>query len=98
MRIPERQCIGCGRRGPQESLVRLSLTEEGGAARVVVADRRRHRGRSAYLCEREACLERALARRAFQRAFRRSVEVDRESLLSGMKGSMSEGPHGSERR
>ena len=98
MRTPERQCVGCGRRGPQGSLVRLSLAEEYGAARVVVVDRRRHSGRSAYLCEREACLERALAKRAFQRAFRRSVEVDRESLLSEIRGRKGEGPHGSARR
>jgi predicted RNA-binding protein YlxR (DUF448 family) len=36
-------------------------------------------GRGAYVCD-EACLEQALERRAFGRAFRRSVAVSDETL------------------
>jgi predicted RNA-binding protein YlxR (DUF448 family) len=98
VRTPERQCVGCGRRGPQDSFVRLSLREEIGVERVVVADSKRHSGRSAYLCRQQSCLERALARKAFQRAFRTSVEVDKEFLESKILTVKSEGPYGSECR
>jgi predicted RNA-binding protein YlxR (DUF448 family) len=81
---PERQCIGCGRRGPQGDLVRLTVADEGGTKLVVVADGRSQSGRSAYLCKRQACLERALLRKAFQRAFRMSVEIDRDRLAAAV--------------
>jgi uncharacterized protein len=94
--VPERQCIGCGRRGPQDGFVRLTVVDRGGGDRLVVVAGKRHGGRGAYLCRRQACLERALARKAFQRAFRASVEVDRDVLNDAMiKG---EGPVGSECR
>jgi predicted RNA-binding protein YlxR (DUF448 family) len=89
---PERQCIGCGLRGPQSGFVRLTVVGQGGAKWVVVADGGRHSGRGAYLCKKRACLDRALLRKAFQRAFRASVEVDRDCLHAGViKG---EGPGG----
>jgi hypothetical protein len=89
---PERQCIGCGLRGPQSGFVRLVVADMGGAKRVVVADSVRHDGRGAYLCRKQACLERALLRKAFQRAFRTSIEVDKDCLEAAVvKG---EGPGG----
>jgi predicted RNA-binding protein YlxR (DUF448 family) len=93
---PERQCIGCGRRGPQGDFVRLRVAEDGGTKTVVVADGKRHTGRGAYLCRRQACLERALSRKAFQRAFRTSVEVDRDRLEAAVMSN--EGPGGSDCR
>jgi len=78
--IPERQCIGCGRRGPQHELVRLALGGDGSVRVVEVAEGKRHGGRGAYLCRSQACLERAMVRKAFQRAFRASVEIDRDGL------------------
>lgn len=96
MGTPERQCIGCGRRGPQHSFVRFSVREDAGVARVVVTDSRRRSGRSAYLCDRRSCLERALARKAFQRAFRSSVEVDRDRLEREIRINTGEGPSGSD--
>jgi predicted RNA-binding protein YlxR (DUF448 family) len=89
---PERQCIGCGLRGPQSGFVRLTVVDEGGSKRVAVADGRRHSGRGAYLCRRQACMERAMMRKAFQRAFRTSVEVDRDCL--GAAVIKGEGPGG----
>ena len=38
------------------------------------------KGRSAYLCKSEACLDRALRRKAFNRAFRATVGVDEELI------------------
>lgn len=80
MGIPERQCIGCGRRGPQREFIRLTLGGEEGVRVMIVAEGERHSGRGAYLCRSQACLERAVARKAFQRAFRASVEIDKDGL------------------
>jgi predicted RNA-binding protein YlxR (DUF448 family) len=77
---PERQCIGCGRRGPQDGFLRLTLDEDAVPARVVAAGTRERRGRGAYLCRRRACLDRALHRKAFQRAFRASVVVVEDEI------------------
>lgn len=61
--------MGCGRVAPQPELLRFAWDE--GA--VVSDGARRRAGRGAYLCPRRACLERANARRAWARAFRRAV-------------------------
>jgi predicted RNA-binding protein YlxR (DUF448 family) len=79
---PQRQCIGCGRRGPQSEFVRLTLDGDGEPALVMPAVGRRHPGRGAYLCRRQACLDRALQRKAFQRAFRASVAVDVQGIAA----------------
>jgi predicted RNA-binding protein YlxR (DUF448 family) len=82
---PERQCIGCGRRGPRSGLLRLGVTLGAEASRVVAVRGAPWGGRSAYLCRRRACLDRALARKAFQRAFRIGVVVDRDELVVALE-------------
>jgi predicted RNA-binding protein YlxR (DUF448 family) len=84
-RQPERQCIGCGRRGPQAGFVRLGLDDEATPPRVIVALGRDRRGRGAYLCRRQACLDRALHRKAFQRAFRKCVAPDVEQISRALE-------------
>ena len=86
---PERQCIGCGKRGPQREFVRLCVEERdgsaaGGAMKVVTAGRGM-KGRGAYLCRKQACLDRALHRRAFQRAFRATVAVDEDHIREALR-------------
>jgi predicted RNA-binding protein YlxR (DUF448 family) len=83
---PERQCIGCGLRGPQNGFVRLALDRASVPARVVVMnDARGRKGRGAYLCRRQACLDRALQRRAFQRAFRATLRVDEDEIAVALR-------------
>lgn len=79
-REPQRQCIGCGRRGDQGEFVRLTLDVCQTPAKVVPVVGRELRGRGAYLCRRQACFDRALQRKAFQRAFRSNVTVDVDSI------------------
>mgnify|MGYP000861905705 CR=1 FL=1 len=81
---PQRQCIGCGRRGPQSELLRLSLDRSVVPSRVRVAREREHQGRGAYLCRRQSCLDRALQRRAFQRAFRATVTPDVDDIMMAL--------------
>jgi predicted RNA-binding protein YlxR (DUF448 family) len=68
--IPERTCAGCGRKAPQQELIRFAAR----AGRLV--EGRTEPGRGAYTCRRLACFERASARRAFNRVLRQTVQVD----------------------
>ncbi|MBA2475773.1 MAG: YlxR family protein [Actinobacteria bacterium] len=67
---PVRTCTGCGRKAPQEELLRF--VADGSELRSSP----RGPGRGAYTCRRLACFERAVARRAFARTLRRAVHVD----------------------
>ena len=89
---PERQCIGCGRRGPQSGFLRLAVAGAGPAAQRVVVEGGPHRGRGAYLCRRSACLDKAIMRKAFQRAFRTSIVVSRDEIAAAMGSEDSEEP------
>ncbi len=66
-----RTCIGCRSAGPQDELVRFAAVE----GRVVPDLDRRLPGRGAWLHPRRACLEHAMDRRAFDRAFRAGVHT-----------------------
>lgn len=70
MNVPIRSCVGCGRRAPQSELLRFVAAN----GRLMPANGRG--GRSAYTCRRLPCFERAVARRAFSRTLRRTVEIE----------------------
>ena len=55
-----------------------------GPLRVVVVQKREQRGRGAYLCRSRACLDRALRRNAFQKAFRASVVVAENEIAAAL--------------
>ena len=74
-RQPVRTCVGCGQPAARTALVRLRA--QGGS---VVVDAARSGGRGAWLHPAAACLDRALARRAFARALRAEVAVDAQAL------------------
>ena len=67
---PERTCAGCGRKAPQQELVRFAARDG------LLVNGRTEPGRGVYTCRRLACFERAAARRAFNRVLRRTVVVD----------------------
>lgn len=73
---PIRTCIGCRVRAAQARLLRFGRRSDGQIVPALVT--RENLGRRAYLCPRRACLDQAIKRRAFARAFstaRRSVSV-----------------------
>ena len=82
MRKPIRTCVGCGRKAAQPELVRFVV----GAGKLAVAPDRRMPGGGADTCRRQACLERALARRAFPRSLRRAVRVPEELNVGTEEG------------
>jgi predicted RNA-binding protein YlxR (DUF448 family) len=66
-----RTCAGCGRKAPQEELIRF-VARSG----TLVRAERAAPGRGVYTCRRLPCFERAASRRAFARTLRRSVTID----------------------
>jgi predicted RNA-binding protein YlxR (DUF448 family) len=68
---PERTCVGCGRKAPQQELVRFTAP----AGVLELDSGRRLPGRGAYTCKRPSCFERAESRRAFSRTLRRTVTI-----------------------
>ena len=71
-KTPIRTCVGCGRKAPQPELVRF-VAHDGWLAPGEKAP-----GRGVYTCRRLQCFERAVARRAFNRTLRRTVQIDQE--------------------
>lgn len=82
MSEPIRTCVGCGRKAPQQELLRFVAP----AGVLEQDDARTLPGRGAYTCRRPSCFEKAEARRAFARTLRRSVAVP-----SSLKASLREG-------
>jgi predicted RNA-binding protein YlxR (DUF448 family) len=62
--------VGCGRKAPQEELLRF-VAPSGALTPAAKAP-----GRGAYTCRRLACFERALTSRGFNRTLRANVRVD----------------------
>lgn len=90
-RQPERRCISCGRRGPQDSFERLHLAGGDEAPRVEFdVPGRPRQGRGAYVCPRLLCLDRALKKRAFARAFRCSATADEGELRAELARRLEE--------
>ena len=79
----QRTCIGCRRIEDRTALVRVVLSHPADAAvpQVVADPTRSAPGRGAWLHPSRECADRALRRRAFNRAFRRSVPIQDEALL-----------------
>ena len=84
-RVPERTCVGCGRKGHKDELVRIVFIKDetaGDSYRIEVDPETVKKGRGAYLCLKSECLELALKKRAFNRAFKQGIGQD---LLEGLR-------------
>ena len=81
-----RTCIGCRRTGSPDELVRVACIESG---KLVVG--RDQPGRGAWLCRASThCLDQAVKRKAFDRAFRCRVDVASVELIQSTLGGGSE--------
>jgi len=69
--------VACGAIVPKRELVRLALADD----RVAVDRAQTRPGRGAYVCGRD-CLADAVRRRLLQRAFRRPVSIDAQTVES----------------
>ena len=86
MTTPVRSCVGCGERGPQAELVRVTWRD--GALRRDAG--RRAEGRGAYLHGRPSCWETVVARRGPVRSLRAAVpRPAREALVRDLDANAS---------
>ena len=65
---PERMCIACRKRFPQDRLIRIVKTAEG-----LVPYEKGVSGRSCYLCGSRECMSAAFKKNLFARSFRSEV-------------------------
>ena len=82
--IGVRTCVGCGLRLPQNSLVRLAISDENlnsVVARVLVDTNRHLPGRGVWVHPEKYCFIKMLKRNNFARWFRTSKRLDLEQLL-----------------
>ncbi len=68
---PERTCLGCYSKKNKYDLVRIILSADG---TVMPDPSGKGRGRGAYVCADMQCLENAIKKRRFDRAFRCTIE------------------------
>lgn len=75
-KIPLRKCVGCMEQKPKKELVRITKTKDG----VVSLDLTgKAHGRGAYLCNSKNCLEKAVKKKALNRAL--ETEIPKEVLF-----------------
>ncbi len=72
-KIPLRKCLGCNEQFPKKSLVRIVRNNEG---EVSLDLHGKAHGRGAYICNKKACLNTALKRKAIQRALEVELSED----------------------
>ncbi|MUK02371.1 DUF448 domain-containing protein [Vibrio cholerae] len=72
---PVRTCVGCRRRDRQSHVMRVVARPIDGQDVAVIDERRRLSGRGAWVHPDPACVETAVKRKAFNRAFRRPVDA-----------------------
>ncbi len=65
-KIPARMCTGCGEMKPKAELVRIVRSPEGEISLDLTG---RKNGRGSYICKNAACFDKALKKKAFERAF-----------------------------
>ncbi|MFZ0325410.1 MAG: YlxR family protein [Actinomycetes bacterium] len=77
---PVRTCVGCRERAAKTDLLRLVVSSDTDPPRVVPDPTGRRPGRGASLHPRLACLDLAVRRRAFARAFRLAGPLDLDEV------------------
>lgn len=84
--VPMRACGACRQRRPRAELVRFACRESS-----VFADLRRTApGRGVNLCPTRACVERAVKRSVFGRAFKRELGLDVEAMVANVRSTFME--------
>jgi len=83
----QRTCLGCRQAVDQDTLLRYVLAPSG---EVVIDYGHKLPGRGAYTHFDRRCLEAAVKRRQFDRAFRGSGCADGEKLLAALRGQVRE--------
>ena len=70
MKIPLRQCIGCGEMKSKKEMIRVIKTAEG---EILLDATGRKNGRGAYLCPSMECFKKAVKGRGLERSFKMAI-------------------------
>ena len=74
---PMRMCIACRKKNESSKMIRFVRQKDG----EVVYDKLRQKpGRGANICREKRCFESAFVKKAFKRAFKREILMDKKSL------------------
>lgn len=82
MSEPLRTCIGCRTRDTQRNLLRIARSCHGHSPRILVDAHGTLPGRGAWLHPVTHCLEQAVRRNAFARAFKTAVDASTASMFA----------------
>lgn len=69
-KMPERTCIACRKKLPQNEMIRISLDKEGN---IHFDDKKRSNGRGAYICKSNECMQKCIKNKALNRAYKVNV-------------------------
>lgn len=72
-KIPQRQCIGCKEMKNKKDMIRVLKTSE---EEFVIDATGKKNGRGAYICQNQACLEKAISNKGLERSFKTVIPVE----------------------
>jgi predicted RNA-binding protein YlxR (DUF448 family) len=79
--IPLRTCISCGSKRAKDLLIRIIPDNEN---RLIQDNSGRIKGRGAYICEMQPCLERLVNNKRLNKQFRTDMEISVNHELRGI--------------
>lgn len=72
-KIPQRQCVGCGKMGSKKEMMRVLKTPEGP---ITLDKTGKKNGRGAYLCIDCECLNKAIRNKGLERSLKMSIPAE----------------------
>ena len=69
-KVPQRQCVGCGKMKNKKEMIRILKTPEGSFTLDTTG---RKNGRGAYLCPCMECFRKAVKGRGLERSFKMAI-------------------------
>ncbi len=76
-KIPMRMCVACREMQAKKDLMRIVRTDDG----LILDLTGKRNGRGAYLCRKEACLEKAIKTRALERALEAPLSEETKAAI-----------------
>jgi len=68
-KVPMRRCIACMQSKPQKELIRITYAD----GELKLDEKVKAEGRGCYLCRNKECIDKAIKKNAFARAYKTSI-------------------------
>lgn len=82
-KVPQRQCVGCKELKNKKDMIRILKTSD---EEFVIDITGKKNGRGAYICQSEACLDKAITNKGLERSFKTVIPSEiYESLKKELK-------------